>query len=283
MRSASFLVAIGASPRLAQGLSAGLVIVALVGAAACTSFSFPCKGGSQAAPSELKDRSEMATMPAGKYLMGFANGEPDEFPAHEVQLPSFLIDRTEVTNGSYRACVQAKACREGTFDKDPILGRARHPVVGISWRDAKRYCKWVEKRLPTEAEWEYAARAPAFSIFPWEGRFKAALVNARGDVDGYDKTAPVGSFPEGRSGLGLYDMAGNVSEWVSDAYDAVYYKNSPSDSPTGPALSTGSRVVRGGSWADNDYLLRSTARAALDPNLRRDSVGFRCVAEVEGS
>jgi formylglycine-generating enzyme required for sulfatase activity len=281
MRSVFTVVAIGSRAPTGRALLLGCLGVALAAVGACTSFTFPGKGGSQAAPSELMDRSEMATMPAGKYLMGFANGEPDEFPAHEVQLSGFLVDRTEVSNGNYKACVEAKACRASSFEKDAVLGRARHPVVGVSWRDAKRYCDWVDKRLPTEAEWEYAARAPAFSIFPWEGRFKATLVNARGDVDGYEKTAPVGSFPEGRSGLGLYDMAGNVSEWVSDAYDAVYYKNSPTDSPKGPALATGSRVVRGGSWADNDYLLRSTARAALDPNLRRDSVGFRCVADIE--
>jgi sulfatase modifying factor 1 len=254
-----------------------VVVGLVVGMSACTSFSFPSKGGAGEAPAELIDPSAMVSVPPGKFLMGASQGEPDEFPAHDVEVSGFRIDRTEVTNAEYALCVEARVCRKAAFVDDGDLGRPRHPVVGVTWTDADAFCKWVEKRLPTEAEWEYAARTPSFAVFPWEGRFKPTAVNGRGDVDGYAKTAPVGTFDEGRSGLGIHDMAGNAAEWTADWYEGTYYKKSEAKDPTGPALSTGKRVVRGGSWADSDYRMRSTARADQDPATSRNSVGFRCV------
>lgn len=261
--------------RVAGHLVVVTVALALSG---CTSFAFPSKGQGDA-PAALKDRSAMAKLPAGRFTMGWALGEPDEYPPHEVELKAFLVDRTEVTNAAYRACVDAGVCRKASYADDPILGRERHPVVGVTWFDAVRYCRWVDKRLPTEAEWEYAARAPAFSAYPWEGRFVPTHTSARGDADGYPKTAPVGSFDKGVSGHGVYDMAGNAAEWTHDWYLSTWYQETLAESPKGPSAPTGSRVVRGGSWADTDYELRSTARSALDPNFGKNSVGFRCAAD----
>jgi len=259
-------------------MSRGFVVVLslVVHTLACTSFSFPESSAASDAPSELVDPSQMVAMPAGRYLMGASQGEPDEFPAHDVELTAYRIDRYEITNAEYTVCVESKVCRASAFAKDPELGRPRHPVVGVTWGDAAAYCKWVKKRLPTEAEWEYAARAPSFSVFPWEGRFRATAVNGRGDVDGYAQSAPVGSFEEGRSGLGVHDMAGNAAEWTADWYEGTYYRKSEEKDPTGPSLSTGKRVVRGGSFVDSDYKLRATARADMDPATSRNSVGFRC-------
>lgn len=253
---------------IAGGLSLG----------ACTSFSFPGKEGQGAAPSALKDRERMVKVPGGRFLMGNAQGEPDEHPPHDVELASFLIDRVEVTNADYGACVDAGVCRASKLVTDAALLGPRHPVVGVTWFDAVKYCGWVGKRLPTEAEWEYAARAPELMPYPWKGRYQPTLANLRGDVDGYPKTAPVGSFPDGASGLGVLDMAGNVAEWTADWYDGLYYQSSPEKAPKGPSTSTGYRSVRGGSWADTDYEARSTKRDSLDPNFGKDSVGFRCAA-----
>jgi formylglycine-generating enzyme required for sulfatase activity len=249
----------------------------LVLALGCTSFSFPGKGGQGAAPAELKDTERMVKLAGGKFLMGWPQGEPDEYPVHEVELSAFAMDRTELTNAHYRACVDAKVCRASSTADDPELGRPSHPVVGVPWQDAQRYCAWVGKRLPTEAEWEYAARSPAFLAFPWQGRFSPTFANSRGELDGYAKTAPVGSYPAGASGKGLLDMAGNVAEWTSDWYEASYYQVSDTQNPTGPALATGNKSVRGGSWADTDFGLRATARDSLAHDFGKDSVGFRCV------
>ncbi len=250
----------------------------LLSQAACTSFSFPGREGQGAAPSELRDRERMVQVPGGRFLMGNAQAKPDEYPPHDVEIAPFRLDRNEVTNAAYRSCVDAGVCQASTYADDKDLGGPRHPVVGVNWLNAVKYCQWVGKRLPTEAEWELAARTPELSIFPWQGRFQPTLANLRGDVDGYAKTAPVGSFPEGASGLGLLDMAGNAAEWTADWYDTLYYQTSPERAPKGPSVSTGSRVVRGGSWADTDYEARTTRRDSLDPNFGKDSVGFRCAA-----
>ena len=257
-------------------LAQASTLLACAGLCACTSFGFE-KGGTSSAPSALQDRSTMIPIPPGTFLMGTAHGEPDEYPLHEVTISGLLVDRTEVDVGNYRACVEAGVCRASAFAADPILGRDRHPVVGVTWRDAVKYCGWVGKRLPTEAEWEYAARLPTFSPFPWEGRFAPTKANGRGTVDGYPKTAPVGSFPEGKSVSAILDMAGNAAEWTSDWFDGAYYGRSEKKDPKGPSAPTGQRTVRGGSWADPPHVLRSMSRQALDPNASRDSVGFRCV------
>lgn len=250
---------------------------------ACSPARFPSQRRGEASAT-LQDRSAMVVVPAGRFSMGNAQGEPDEYPPHEVELPGFLLDRTEVTQADHARCVAAGACRPSAYADEPVLGLPTHPVVGVSLFDAQRYCRWVGKRLPTEAEWEYAARYPDGGRFPWRGPFSPQRANARGDADGYPWTAPVGSFPEGASALGLLDMAGNVSEWTQDIYDGHYYERSPPRAPGGPSEDTGAHALRGGSWADSDHALRTTARASLPRHASTNAVGFRCAAggEAEG-
>jgi formylglycine-generating enzyme required for sulfatase activity len=284
------------------------ILLAVVAALAlgCTSFAFK-KTGKGAAPDDLKDRSRMVKIPGGTFEMGAPSSEPDEYPPHKVALDGFLIDKTEVTIEEYNRCVEARSCRAPNVVDDSENVTPQNPVVGVSWYDATKYCEWLGKRLPTEAEWEYAARAPRFQVFPWEGKLDPAKVNLRGNADGYERTAPVGSFPKGQTGLGLLDMGGNAAEWVADWYDATYYGKvsgliapgattmptgetkggdekpattlRTATNPKGPEASTGTKVVRGGAWSDADYLARTTARVSLDPNLSNDAVGFRCAAD----
>ena len=255
-------------------------LFALAMTVGCTSFTFK-KGGKDEAPSELKDRSVMISVPSGTFEMGAQNAEPDEYPEHKVEISQFLIDKTEVTLGDYMRCVKAKACAEPLLADDVKEAMTElHPVTGVSWYDAKKYCDWVEKRLPTEAEWEFAARYKRDRKvkFPFDAGFGPDVVNARGKEDGFERTAPVGSFPKGASSLGILDLAGNAAEWTADWYESTYYQKTPPVNPKGPEAPTGSKVYRGGSWSDPEYPCRSTARLSLDPNTSNDAVGFRCAA-----
>lgn len=246
-------------------------------ASSCTSFAFK-QSGKGTAPSELQDSSTMVPITGGSFEMGWKTGEPDEFPAHRVTLSSYAIDRLEVTVGDYQRCVDARVCTalvapvpapEEPTPKD-------HAVVGVSWYAAKKYCEWVGKRLPTEAEWEYAARKPHFLIYPWKTSFEVSRANARGGEDGYEGTSPAGAFPTGATASGILDMAGNAAEWTADWYEATWYQKSPEKDPKGPEAPTGQKVVRGGAWSDPSYVLRATSRLGLDPNFSNNAVGFRC-------
>jgi formylglycine-generating enzyme required for sulfatase activity len=260
-----------------------VVVVLVVVTVGCTSFAFK-QGGRGTAPSELQRREDMAAIAPGSFEMGTKiEPEPDEFPPHKVTLSPFLIDKTEVTLGNYERCVDARVCKKVLPVGDDVWETtALHPVVGATWYDAKRYCEWVGKRLPTEAEWEYAARRPHWGAYPWEGPLKAGMVNGRGDNDGFARTAPVGSFAKGASKSGLVDMAGNAAEWVSDWYESTWYQKSTERDPTGPEAPTGAKGVRGGSWSDPEHLLRSTARLGVDPNVSNNAIGFRCAANGGG-
>lgn len=214
-----------------------------------------------------------------------------EQPVHPVELTAFWIDSTEVTNGQYRQCVEAGVCEPpGQLDS---YTRARYftdpkwneyPVIYVNWEQASTYCEWVGARLPTEAEWEYAARGAAGRVFPWGNEFHGRSVNycdAMCDLghaderanDGHAETAPVGAYPEGRSWCGAFDLAGNVWEWVADW--AVSYPAERVVNPQGPPTG-GYRIARGGSWRDPPMVLRSAFRNRVPPEDRYDNGGFRC-------
>jgi formylglycine-generating enzyme len=242
----------------------------------CTRFAFK-DTGKGTAPDEIVSRDHMVSFDGGTFQMGAVSAEPDEFPVHKVTVKAFRLDKNEVTVGDYQQCVDRGVCAAPSLT---VPGATElHPVVGVNWAGAQRYCGWAGKRLPTEAEWEYGARFPLFGPFPWEGKLEPGRLNERGDADGHARTAPVGSFASGHSPRGVHDMAGNVAEWTADWYEANYYTKSPPSDPKGPATDTGTRVVRGGSWSTNAFRARSTARFGQDPNVSNDAVGFRCAAD----
>lgn len=205
----------------------------------------------------------------------------DEKPEHDVHLAAYAIDRLEVSNHAYLRCVSAGACApSGTAESDPRIGRPEHPVTSVSWGEAEQYCRWVQGRLPTEAEWERAARGDSARTFPWGMAWNTRLGNHGGsgetenEEDGYRFAAPVDAFVDGRSFYGLQNMAGNVWEFVADRYGA-YDARATSVAPQGPAAGT-ERVMRGGSWRSTPQTLRVTARARIPESERRPDVGFRC-------
>jgi formylglycine-generating enzyme required for sulfatase activity len=224
----------------------------------------------------------------------------DEGPAHTVFLDSYLIDKYEVSNKHYGEFLKENGHPAPAYWDDPHLNRPEQPVVGVSWYDAKAYCEYRGKRLPTEAEWEKAARGPNSLRYPWGNEFDPAKANYGKNRDA---TAPVDSYVEGTSYYGLHHMAGNVFEWVSDWYDPRYYgRLETMVNPTGPAkpiwlggtgtyvdrLTVGEkRVIRGGSWIAPESTLRTTHRFWNHPvnNSYGVGLGFRCAkaapAEIE--
>lgn len=221
--------------------------------------------------------SPMISVPSGSFTMGDQNGEPDEYPERQISVAAFRIDRAEVSNAAYRLCVRAKACDPGPHLDDPELGRDEHPVVGVTWEDARRFCAWVKKRLPTEAEWEYAAKGTDHRKWPWVGAFAAERANTA--EGGIGSTRPVVSQTEGESPFGVLHMAGNAAEWVADYFDPTFYRTSKAtQNPTGPEAGR-ERVVRGGSFRDTSHLVRVSARRAKLPTEIDNTVGFRCAAD----
>jgi formylglycine-generating enzyme required for sulfatase activity len=226
---------------------------------------------------------EWAAVPAGEFMMGSEDGESDESPIHPVYLDTFEIGTFEVTNEQYYRCVEAGACslpRNQKYNSPEYLD---HPVVDVSWFDAKAFCEWNDPngRLPTEAEWEKAARGTDGRIYPWGEEIDCSLANYYGKDNGNDycvgDTTPVGSYLDGVSPYGTYDMAGNVWEWVNDWYDVDYYGISPESNPLGPEDGD-EKVLRGGSWSDYDDLVRSADRYGDDPTNTYFGVGFRCAS-----
>ena len=234
----------------------------------------------------------MVSIPAGEFWMGRThvwlldelsmnlNLRLDDQPAHLVSLATFDMDPYEVTNDDYRGFVDATGHRRPYHWVDGQVPpeRGRFPVYNVSWSDASAYCGWTGKRLPTEAEWERAARGGSeMTMFPWgddlrprtggQSRTLARFGRANGPVE-------VGSFPP--NGFGLYDMTGNVWEWVQDWYQRGYYPISPDDDPAGPETGT-YRVMRGGGWSDGDErILALHYRNFTDPEHRTVTIGFRC-------
>jgi formylglycine-generating enzyme required for sulfatase activity len=232
----------------------------------------------------------MVLIPAGSFQMGSEEGESDEKPVHTVYISQFWMDKYEVTNGEYKKCVDAGSCRAPisveSYTRSSYYGDSRYenyPVINVDWSQAKAYCEWKGGRLPTEAEWEYAARGGLKSVkYPNGDNINCGDANycrssvcdeCKGYGDKDDDTHPVGSYEA--NGYGLYDMAGNIWEWVSDWNDSNYYKSRPPRDPQGPTNGE-YRVVRGGSWADDSDSLRVSYRRSLDPTGGGSIIGFRC-------
>ena len=221
----------------------------------------------------------MALVPAGTFLMGADDDIPDN-PPHEVSVDAFSIDRHEVTNAEYLEYCRATGAPLPEFwGMDAFhsgVDFPHHPVVGVSWREASAYAEWRGKRLPTEAEWEHAARGGLSGMgFPNGATLTPEDANSAASRLG--GTVPVGIYPA--NGYGLHDMAGNVAEWVADRYGADYYRASPRDDPKGPEEGR-FRVFRGGGWHSGPNCSRVSYRNALPANWRDFNVGFRCAMDV---
>jgi formylglycine-generating enzyme required for sulfatase activity len=231
-----------------------------------------------------RDGREMALIPAGPFPRGSpVLGGPDERPVRQITLNAYYMDLYEVTTEEYTRFVKATGRKPPDimvfFGDLSLITGPRQPVVGVAWEDAAAYCRWAGKRLPTEAEWEKAAHGPVGMDWPWGPEFTKWYANVSGDEDGYRYTAPVGSFENGRSPYGLYDMAGNVSEWVADWYGPTYYDEGLWTDPTGPD-SGDLRVHRGGSWNEGVSDSRSMKRYAVFPYRRDATVGIRCAMDT---
>jgi formylglycine-generating enzyme required for sulfatase activity len=226
---------------------------------------------------------EIVFVPAGQFLMGSpesdSNREPgSEEPQHTVYLDSFWITKTQITNTMFNICVSAGACAYSASHAtnpnylDPLF--ADHPVVYISWDMAQTYCEWTGGRLPTEAEWEKAARGPDGQRFPWgEEMARIKFANANNEIG---NTTVVGTFPFGASYFGALDMGGNVREWVADWYDPGYCSISPAVNPLGPETGE-KKVLKGASYRDPWRYSRAANRLAHEPASPGDVRGFRCV------
>ncbi|RLD03963.1 MAG: hypothetical protein DRI56_11795 [Chloroflexota bacterium] len=242
------------------------------------------------------DNAEMIYVPAGEFMMGSGENDPygrdDEKPQHKVTLDAFWIDKYEVTNAQYTAFLNAQGNQEEggrtwlEIESEYCLieevegqyqakeGYANHPVVEVSWYGARAYAEWVGGRLPTEAEWEYAARGPEGSIYPWSNQRPTCKLAQYAGCSG--DTISVGSLPDGANWVGAMDMAGNVWEWVNDWYGENYYSQSPSENPNGPT-SGEDRVLRGGSFYGNAECMRCARRGGYYPDEGGSLIGFRVV------
>jgi formylglycine-generating enzyme required for sulfatase activity len=321
----------------ARSRSRGLVVSTVVGGAALlaaalfllreqpssepaptTQGARPTPPAPPAPPPPPRCPENMATIPKGQFFMGSdeKDAQSNEKPSHNVSLDSFCIDLYEVTAGAYKACSDEGKCRRAPRELDwpgikakereayldvCTIGdpeRADHPANCLTWDMANTFCKAQDKRLPTEAEWEYATRGPDGRVYPWGdeaptsehlnacgsecvawgGRRRVTLEPLYDTDDGYATTAPVGKFAKGRSRFGPYDVVGNVWEWVADRYGD--YENRDQQNPTGPAAGE-KRVIRGGGW-NGSYAtwLRPSFRYAQDPAAKSHGIGFRCARSL---
>ncbi len=227
---------------------------------------------------------DMVLIPAGPFTMGQDGSKPKNGPAHEVDLPAFEIDRFEVTNDEFARFAeetgyQTYAEQNSSKNwKDVAEGKGNHPIVYVTWNDAKAYCEWAGKRLPSEAEWEKAARGEDGRVYPWGNDFVAENGNFyEGGIRG---TTAVGSFAAGASPYGVEDLAGNIREWTAD--DFVAYPGAAADAD--PFFAQGHKVNRGGGWFDGEEgeLVTTYNRNAGPPDTSaNDDIGFRCVRDAQ--
>ena len=257
------------------------------------------------------DGAVMIFVPGGSFQMGIGTDQAaatgwDEFPEHKVKVDSYWIDKylIDIKQFAEFLYMRGNQTEDGVTWYDPqnelslleerldfykpVLGFEDHPVIGVSWYGAQAYCDWVGGRLLTEAEWEYAASGPENNIYPWGNEFNCELGNFHDwtdeDVlvsfpgergcDGYNFTSPVDAYPEGASWVGVLDMAGNVWEWVAD-WGVTPYPSDPQTNPTGPDSGI-NKIVRGGSWDNYHWGIRTTMRGDYDPTVRSAYIGFRC-------
>lgn len=249
-----------------------------------------------------KNGETLVYVPEGEFTMGSETGDLDEKPVHSVYLDAFWIDQTEVTNKQYQACVDAGVCEPPSSIESAThpnyYGNPEfddYPVIYVNWDKANRYCEdWAGGDLPTEAQWEKAASWNDLTqekyVYPWGNDFDGSLGNFcdvncamdkladKNSNDGYADTAPVGNYSNGVSPYGVYDMAGNVWEWVNDWYGENYYYERTPSNPLGPD-SGQKRIIRGGSWVNNSDGVRSTGRFRSLPD-GSDGVGFRCASSL---
>lgn len=256
-------------------------------------------------PQELLDidptgnRISMRLVPAGEFIMGSeaqdaqtecnnSSSNPeyycwfeDEKPPHTVSLDEYYIDTFEVSNALYGSCVEEGACEQpiqtDSETREDYFGNAEYanyPVIYVTWEMANTYCEWRGASLPTEAQWEKAAKGVENQTYAWGEESsceRGNFLNCIGD------TTPVGNYVSGMSPYGLYDMSGNIWEWVADWYDSDYYANSPSSNPQGPSASISNKqIARGGAWQDPDYLIRTSYRNEFELEKAENSIGFRC-------
>lgn len=243
------------------------------------------------------NNADMVVIPAGEFIMGSDNGDANEMPAHVVYMDAYSIDKTEVSNGDYKLCVRDGVCQSPlqitSRTRPQYYGNVQfdnYPVIYIDWGMAKAYCEWRGARLPTEAEWEKAARGENSFIYSWgdefachkgnfddEEKIDSYVVPGGPNCDGYEDTAPVSSYPAGASTYGVMDMNGNVWEWVnSQSAPYPYIENDGRESPS----SSVNRVVKGGAFTSNNYFSRSSNRRFLSPVTTEDVTGFRCAMDV---
>ncbi|MHB2153741.1 formylglycine-generating enzyme family protein [Calditrichota bacterium GD2] len=236
----------------------------------------------------------MILIPGGWFMMG-SNKKADEQPVHKVYVKSFYLDKYEVTVAEFkRFCIATGR----QMPLQPFWNSDNHPVVNVNWYDAQAYAKWAGKRLPTEAEWEYVAKAGGNSL-NYTLTAERSYITSLGNVadfslrqkdyhrivmnnyeDGFPYTSPVGYFPP--NPFGIYDLEGNVLEWCADWYDPQYYAQSPAENPTGPAQGK-YRVIRGGSWNRSGDYLRTTYRTWYPPECTFEFLGFRCAMDAEAA
>lgn len=230
-----------------------------------------------------RDGAPLILIPAGRFIMGSDTGEEDERPIHPIELDAFYIDKYEITVSRYARFLHAQRPERPFLWKQATQGKQEpKPVIGVDWFDAKEYCEWVGRRLPTEAEWEKAARSDDQRTYPW-GNEPPTTVHAVAGLQkwtGYDTLGAVGSHPRGGSSYGVDDLAGNAWEWVADRYDEHYYAAGPEQNPQGPKIGP-LRVLRGGAWNNDAATIRSANRAAYAPSARRNDVGFRCAMNAD--
>ncbi len=237
----------------------------------------------------IAEAGEMVQVPEGSFIMGSSEEDilwavkkfhsesldwyRDETPAHSVALSAFEIDKYEVTFGDYAVYMEATGKPPPREYENSRLNHPRQPVVSVSWQDAKDYCHWAKKRLPTEAEWEKAARGTDKRHYPWGNEADALNTNIRGKGDSYRNASPGGKFPEGASPYGVMDMSGNVWEWTEN-----WYQPHPDNEHSNDFYGEKFKVIKGGSWNSNLDLARPAVRGKAFPDQKKNYIGFRCVA-----